>query len=254
MSWIIVMLLVLIIILLSICIYLDIRFTDIFESRVPTSTVATVTTIAPSSSSTQAPTTTQQPRVTTAKPLITTKPTETTAKPLITTKPTTTAKPLVTTTPDAITTAPLTTTKAPIPTQQTPITTAPITTTPITTTPITTPAVTSSSAKPDETTVPVFPNAPTICIDPGHGFSDPGALGVLNGVTYQEDDINLAIAYKLKNELNARGFNVIFTHDGVNLPEDKYLKKAEGSTFFYVNNRNAWITDHELGVVPGFCL
>jgi dipeptidyl aminopeptidase/acylaminoacyl peptidase len=40
--------------------------------------------------------------------------------------------------------------------------------------------------------------APKVCIDPGHGGSDPGAVG--NGL--EEKDLNLATALKMKNWLN----------------------------------------------------
>lgn len=40
--------------------------------------------------------------------------------------------------------------------------------------------------------------APMVCIDPGHGGSDPGAVG--NGL--EEKDVNLATALKMKNWLN----------------------------------------------------
>jgi len=192
MSWIVVILLVLIIALLSICIYLDIEFTAAFTS----STV---------------PNTTQD---------------GTTSTPPVTTLPVTTPK------------APITS-KAPITAAKPPVTQAPITSTVLVTTtkaPITT--------KAPETTKPqALPEAPTICIDPGHGFTDPGACRVMNGVLYEEDLINLAIAMKLKDELIALGFNVIMTHDGENLPANRYLN--DSSTPFNANGRNLFIRDHK---------
>lgn len=47
----------------------------------------------------------------------------------------------------------------------------------------------------------------TVIIDPGHGGSDPGA----EAGGYQEDDINLSIAYKVRDKLSAAGYNVIMT-------------------------------------------
>ena len=198
MSWIVVGLLILIITLLSICIYLDIEFTSAFtSSSLPNTTVA--------ATSSAAPTTTASPTTTTVAPI-------TSNTPVTTKAPETTAKPTVTTTP-------VTTTAAPITTEAPTTTKAP----------------------------QISPDAPTICIDAGHGFSDPGAIRKLEatGVSYNESDINLAISLKLKNELTALGYNVIMTHDGVNLPDAKYLTKTADGSFFYVNERNQWIKDHE---------
>ena len=46
-----------------------------------------------------------------------------------------------------------------------------------------------------------------ICIDPGHGGDDPGAVAF--GV--QEKDLNLQISFALEHELRVRGFRVIMT-------------------------------------------
>ncbi|GAA0744970.1 N-acetylmuramoyl-L-alanine amidase [Clostridium oceanicum] len=50
--------------------------------------------------------------------------------------------------------------------------------------------------------------AVTICIDPGHGGRDSGAIGY-SGT--KEKDINLAVAKKLGNTLEERGINVVYT-------------------------------------------
>lgn len=49
-----------------------------------------------------------------------------------------------------------------------------------------------------------------ILIDPGHGESDPGMIGV-DGL--EEKGINLAISLLLRSELEARGYEVIMTRD-----------------------------------------
>lgn len=59
----------------------------------------------------------------------------------------------------------------------------------------------------------------TIVIDAGHGGEDPGAIGI-NG-SY-EKDINLAIANELGEQLEEKGFNVIYTRT-----EDKMLYSPE---------------------------
>lgn len=50
-----------------------------------------------------------------------------------------------------------------------------------------------------------------ICIDPGHGGTDPGTHGQYNGGTYYEDDVNLSIALKLRNYLQNDGYTVYMT-------------------------------------------
>ncbi len=51
---------------------------------------------------------------------------------------------------------------------------------------------------------------PRLCIDPGHGGYDPGAVG--NGL--QEKDITLAICLQLKPMLEFNGIDVCLTRDG----------------------------------------
>ena len=55
----------------------------------------------------------------------------------------------------------------------------------------------------------------TVIIDPGHGGEDPGAIGS-DGV--YEKDLNLSIAVLLKEELSAKGYEVILTRE-----EDRML-------------------------------
>jgi N-acetylmuramoyl-L-alanine amidase len=50
----------------------------------------------------------------------------------------------------------------------------------------------------------------SVIIDPGHGGEDPGAIGA-NGV--YEKDLNLSIAYMLKESLAEKGYDVILTRD-----------------------------------------
>ena len=53
-----------------------------------------------------------------------------------------------------------------------------------------------------------------ITIDPGHGGIDTGAIGKLNGVTYNEADLALKIALDLKKDLEKKGYKVKITRDG----------------------------------------
>ena len=48
-----------------------------------------------------------------------------------------------------------------------------------------------------------------VCVDPGHGGTDPGKVGISGQL---EKDINLAIAKKLKNYLEASDVVVVLTH------------------------------------------
>ena len=53
-------------------------------------------------------------------------------------------------------------------------------------------------------------NKKVIVIDPGHGGSDPGKVGV-NGVN--EADINLSISFELKKLLEQEGYSVVLTRN-----------------------------------------
>ncbi len=58
----------------------------------------------------------------------------------------------------------------------------------------------------------------TICIDPGHGFYDPGTgPGLFSEGTY-EKDITIAVSRMLKEALEKRGFDAVLTHDGITMP------------------------------------
>ncbi|MDE6742406.1 MAG: N-acetylmuramoyl-L-alanine amidase [Lachnospiraceae bacterium] len=59
------------------------------------------------------------------------------------------------------------------------------------------------------------PGQECIIIDPGHGGADPGKVGI-NGAL--EKDINLQMAYILKEQLEAEGFYVILTRTSDELP------------------------------------
>lgn len=50
----------------------------------------------------------------------------------------------------------------------------------------------------------------TVVIDPGHGGRDPGKVGINNAL---EKDVNLSIAFKLKNLLELNDINVIMTRE-----------------------------------------
>ena len=82
----------------------------------------------------------------------------------------------------------------------------------------------------------------TICVDPGHGFVDGGTgEGVFeDGIL--EKDVNLAVAGKLAEYLEIRGFNVIMTHDGVNVPK----ADTNGNRIFNPEERVAFANSKDI--------
>lgn len=57
-----------------------------------------------------------------------------------------------------------------------------------------------------------------IMIDAGHGGTDPGAIGYLDGNAVYEKDLTLSIAYKVKNILESSGYTTSMTRTGDTLP------------------------------------
>lgn len=102
-------------------------------------------------------------------------------------------------------------------------------------------APSTSELAPSTSETPYFPGSPTVCIDAGHGFTDPGAVVSDPGGDIYESDLNMQIALKLREALLSLGYNVIMTHNGVDEPDDKYL--ADTLPRFDVNMRNRWIRD-----------
>ncbi len=76
---------------------------------------------------------------------------------------------------------------------------------------------------------------PLVCIDPGHGFVDIGTTGTfIAGKT--EAQINLEFSLKLKKRLIDRGFDVILTHDGKEIPVGY---DYDNNNHFSANDANA---------------
>lgn len=71
---------------------------------------------------------------------------------------------------------------------------------------------TQTSATTTKPTNPAYKDA-IIFIDAGHGGKDPGSLGKLDGQTYNEKDINLSVALRVREELEKRGFTVVMSRD-----------------------------------------
>ena len=90
---------------------------------------------------------------------------------------------------------------------------------------------------------PVIPPAPTgnlsgktICINPGHGGSDPGACGDL-----RESDMNLTVALRLGQLLEERGAQVVYTRttdDHVYLSDRPVIANNAGADIFVSIHHN----------------
>lgn len=83
----------------------------------------------------------------------------------------------------------------------------------------------------------IFPEGPVVVIDAGHGGRDPGKVGV-NKV--YEKDINLAIARKLKQDLEAEGIHVVMTRE-----KDQGLYRESSSNKKVEDMRNRVLLIHE---------
>lgn len=101
-----------------------------------------------------------------------------------------------------------------------------------------------------ETTAP--PDAQkkfTVCIDPGHGYDDPGASTEYLG-NLTESDVTLAIGLKLRDKLLARGYDVIMTHETNTPPADapagaQYLfGLAKRTAYANENNPDFYLSIH----------
>lgn len=119
-----------------------------------------------------------------------------------------------------------------------------------TTTAGTTTAPVPTTTAPAETTAPVPAEKDiTICIDPGHGFDDPGATTAHLG-ELTESDVTLAIGLKLRDELVARGYTVIMTHDTNDIPagtsagEQYLLRLGDRTTFANENKSDFFLSIH----------
>lgn len=76
-------------------------------------------------------------------------------------------------------------------------------------------------------TTPYIGHAATVIIDPGHGGSDPGAIGI-NGL--YEKTVNNEISSRLKTLLTDHGYKVIMTRDrDMNLSLEKRVEIARNS-------------------------
>ena len=85
----------------------------------------------------------------------------------------------------------------------------------------------------------------TVCLDAGHGYSDPGSQNALLG-GYDEADINLAVAQAAKRTREEHGIHVLMTRDegsGYNKNADK-LELEERTTFCNESNVDLFLSIH----------
>jgi len=85
---------------------------------------------------------------------------------------------------------------------------------------------------------------PLIVIDAGHGGADSGCIkgDVL------EKDINLSIAKKIRDQLNARGYDVLMTREGddtISLEERVKLANENGATIYISIHQNSYEEETE---------
>ena len=85
------------------------------------------------------------------------------------------------------------------------------------TNPSETTAIPQQTTAAETTAPPAAPKKFTVCIDPGHGYDDPGATTEFLG-ELTESDVTLAIGLKLRDKLLARGYDVVMTHDTNDIP------------------------------------
>lgn len=77
---------------------------------------------------------------------------------------------------------------------------------------------TTTTSKPAESGVSQSSNEKLIVLDAGHGGTDPGAIGYLEGNKVLEKNLTLEITYKVKNILENAGYTVSMTRTGDTLP------------------------------------
>lgn len=79
-----------------------------------------------------------------------------------------------------------------------------------------------------------------VVLDPGHGYDDPGATGI--GGAVKESDINILVAYQVKDALEAQGVTVYMTRygdDDINLEGRKIFARTVKPDLFVSIHSNA---------------
>ncbi|NLE24427.1 MAG: family 10 glycosylhydrolase [Clostridiaceae bacterium] len=94
----------------------------------------------------------------------------------------------------------------------------------------------------------------TIMLDAGHGGTDPGAIGPL-GTRYSEKDINLALSFKLKRELESQGANVLMTrtdNSTISLADRLTMSRNARPDMFISLHANSMPDDVDISKIRGF--
>ncbi|HOQ75445.1 MAG TPA: family 10 glycosylhydrolase [Thermoclostridium sp.] len=94
----------------------------------------------------------------------------------------------------------------------------------------------------------------TIMLDPGHGGTDPGAIGPL-GWVYAEKDINLNLSRKLKQELETLGAKVYLTREidtFISLEDRLSMSRLMLPDLFVSLHSNSMPDDVDISKVDGF--
>ncbi|MCD6434786.1 MAG: family 10 glycosylhydrolase [Clostridiales bacterium] len=94
----------------------------------------------------------------------------------------------------------------------------------------------------------------TILLDPGHGGSDPGALGII-GSSYSEKNVNLDTAFKLRDKLKLYGAKVVMTRETdtyVSLQERLRISRNLKPDLFVSIHANSVATNRDIDDVYGF--
>lgn len=87
-----------------------------------------------------------------------------------------------------------------------------------------------------------------VMLDPGHGGSEPGAVGLSGAV--KEKDVNLAIAHRVKTALEAKGIKVIMTRYGnetLTLEQRKAIMRQYKPDLFVAIHSNGSHNTDEIG-------
>lgn len=104
------------------------------------------------------------------------------------------------------------------------------------------------AANQTETITPIYKPTPTtphngtgngqlVCINPGHGGSDPGACGNL-----QEKDMNLVVSLRLGQLLQERSFRVVYTRT-----DDRWMALSDRPAIANESNADIFISIHHNG-------
>jgi N-acetylmuramoyl-L-alanine amidase len=103
-------------------------------------------------------------------------------------------------------------------------------------------------SRPPAVLPPALRRVQTVVVDPGHGGSDPGAIGP-GGL--REKDVTIAVALELEKRLMARGFRVVMTRRGdrtISLEERTALAEGAGGDVFVSIHVNAAARSNANGI------